>query len=230
MGLSTLVDRTAREQELIEAVKRGDEDRVRGIVYEYEALANTTAEGIPIVLLALYHGHRDIAQALVDLGAEVDIFTAAALNNANRLAMALRGRRDAVNSHSPDGWTPLGLAAYFGAESSARLLLATGADLALRSTNPSGNTPLHAAVAGKRHRLVELLIEAGADINATDANGWTPLNLAAREGVTRTIDYLLAHGADPTITAANGQTPLQTAEKEGKTAAVDVLRRVMRDA
>ncbi len=230
MGQRTLVDRTAREQELIEAVKQGDEDRVRGIVYEYEALADTKVEGIPVVLLALYYGYRDIAQALVDLGADVDIFTAAALNNANRLAMALRGRQDAVNSHSPDGWTPLGLAAYFGAESSARLLLATGADLMLRSTNPTGNTPLHAAVAGKCHRLVELLVEAGADINATDANGWTPLHLAAHEGPVTTIDYLLAHGANPTIPAANGQTPLQTAEKEGRTAAAEMLRRVTGDA
>ncbi|MGH9172979.1 MAG: ankyrin repeat domain-containing protein, partial [Vicinamibacterales bacterium] len=83
---------------------------------------------------------------------------------------------------------------------------------------------LHAAVAGKQHDLVEMLVEAGAEVNATDADGWTPLNLAAHEGVAETVSYLLAHGADPSIPANNGLTPLQTAEREGKTAAAEVLR------
>lgn len=219
------MDTTRYEQELIEAVKRGDEDRVRGLVYEHEALVNTKDGEIPIVLLAMYHGHRDLAHGLVHLGAEVDVFTAAALNNSNRLAMAVRGRQDAVNSHSSDGWTPLGLASYFGADAAARLLLTIDADPMLRSTNPTGNTPLHSAVAGKRHALVEMLVEAGVDINATNADGWTPLNLAAHEGIVKTLEYLLAHGADPTIPAANGHTPLQTAEAEGKTAAAEILKR-----
>lgn len=144
-----------REQELIDAVKRGDEDRVRGLVYEYETLINTREGEIPVVLLAMHQGHRGVAQALVDLGAEVDVFTAAALNNSNRLAMAIRGQRELVNERNPDGWTPLGLAARFGATSAARLLLSLGADPTMPAAD--GQTPLQIAKNSGSTAVAEML-------------------------------------------------------------------------
>jgi ankyrin repeat protein len=212
-------------EELIEAIKAGDGERVRGLVAIRPALANARAGEIPVVMLAVYYGHRGVAQTLIDHGADVDVFAAAALNKADRLAMLLNADREMVNAYSADGWTPLALAAYFGARDAARLLIASGADLHARSTNATANTPLHAAVAGKRHELVELLVEAGADVNARDGDGWTPLNLAAHEGVAATVAYLLDHGADPTIPSNDGRVPLATAEAEGKTEAAEVLRR-----
>lgn len=218
---------TPREQELITAVKAGDEDRVRAIVSIDERLADTRDGDVPVALLACYHGHPAIARALIDLGATVDVFIAAATGSADRLAVLLRGRRELLDAHGPDGWTPLGLASYFGKREAARLLLAAGADLRQRSANATGNTALHAAVAGKRQPLVELLVEAGADPNATDAGGWTPLALAAHEGEVATVRYLLAHGADPTIANAAGDTPLAIAERAGRRAAEDLLRRAL---
>lgn len=211
-------------QPFIDAIKAGDDDLVRALLAGDETLANAHDGELPVVMLAAYHGQRAVAQTLIDHGADVDVFAAAALNKADRLAILLKGDGGLVNSHSHDGWTPLALAAHFGSRESAKLLLAAGADHGIRSQNPTGNTPLHAAVAGKRHEIVELLVEAGADVNAQDADGWTPLNLAAHEGVADTVSYLLANSADPSIPAANGQTPLQTAEREGKTEALGALR------
>ena len=161
MGQGSPVDRSKREQALIDAVKRGDEDRVRGLVYEYEGLINTREGGIPVVLLAMYHGHRGIAQALVDLGADVDVFTAAALNNPNRLAMAIRGQQEFVNAHGPNGWTALGLAARFGATSAARLLLSLGADPTIPAAD--GQTPLQIAENEGKTAIVEMLQRAIGD-------------------------------------------------------------------
>lgn len=210
-------------EQLIEAIKAGDDDRVRMLLAGDETLANAKDGDLPVVMLATYYGQRAVAQTLIDHGAHVDIFSAAALNKADRLALLLRDP-DVINSHSHDGWTPLALAAHFGARESAKLLLMAGADIGIRSKNPTGNTPLHAAVAGKRHEIVELLVEAGADVNTQDADGWTPLNLAAHEGIPETVSLLLANSADPTIPANNGQTPVQTAEREGKQAALELLR------
>jgi ankyrin repeat protein len=217
--------RAAREQELIDAIKRGDEDRARAIVSLDPAMADTRAGDTPIVMLAMYYGHRSMARGLVDLGAKIDIFSAATVGNADRLAMVIGENRAAVNSWSADGWTPLALAAYFGNRDAARLLLAAGADVHAVGKNATANTPLHAAVAGKRHELVELLIERGAMVNARDADGWTPLNLAAHEGVVATVELLLAHGADATIPSNDGRTPLDTAEHEGQAAAAEALRK-----
>ena len=207
----------------MDAIKAGDDDRVRTLLAGDETLANAKQGELPAVMLAAYYGQRAVAQTLIDHGADVDVFAAAALNKADRLALLLRDP-DVINSHSHDGWTPLALAAHFGSRESAKLLLAAGADHSVRSKNPTGNTPLHAAVAGKRHDIVELLIEAGADVNAQDADGWTPLNLAAHEGAPETVSLLLANGADQLIPANSGQTPVQTAEREGKTAAREMLQ------
>ena len=212
-------------QELIDAVKAGDDTRVRAIISQKPELADTREGELPFVMLAAYHGHRNVAQTLVDHGAQVDVFAAAALGRADRLAMVLSEDRARLNAYSSDGWTPLGLAAYFGQREAARLLIASGADLQVTSRNETGNTPLHAAVAGRRQELVELLVESGADVNARDAGGWTPLNLAAQSGAADIVAYLLDHGADPTIANAAGQTPLETAEREGKAEVAELLRR-----
>lgn len=44
--------------------------------------------------------------------------------------------------------------------------------------------------------ILGLLLEKGAEINATDINGDTPLISAASERVTATVHFLLQHGAD----------------------------------
>lgn len=216
--------RLEMKEQLIEAIKVGDDDSVRALLAEDETLANARSGELPVVMLAAYHGQRTVAQTLIDHGADVDVFAAAALNKADRLAILLKGDSNAINGHSHDGWTPLGLAAHFGARESAKLLLAAGADLGVRSKNSTGNTPLHAAVAGKRHEIVVLLVEAGADVNAQDADGWTPLHLAAHIGMRDSVLYLIAHGADPSIPTNAGQTPLQTAERAGKGEILEVFR------
>src|SRR5688500_16638037 len=108
-------------QQLIDAIKTGDDDRVRALLAEDETLANTRSGELPVVMLAAYYGQRAVAQTLIDLGADVDVFTAAALNKADRLAILLKGNGDLVNSHSHDGWTPLALAAHFGSRESTKL-------------------------------------------------------------------------------------------------------------
>jgi uncharacterized protein len=220
----TMKVRRFMTQQLIDAIKAGDDGRVRALLARDKTLVNARSGDLPVVMLAAYYGQRTVAQTLIDHGADVDVFVAAALNKADRLAILLKGASHLTNRHSHDGWTPLALAAHFGSRDTAKLLLAAGADHSIHSKSSTGNTPLHAAVAGKRHEIVELLVEAGADVNAQDAEGWTPLNLAAHEGVPSTVRYLLAHGADPTIPDNHGRTPLQTAELEGKTEALEVLR------
>lgn len=103
-----------------------------------------------------------------------------------------------------------------------------------------GATPLHLFVAGPAgHDAaavpegIQLLINAGADVNAPCANGSTPLHWAAGAGAVPAVSALLDAGADPRATTytwrrhaygfASGQTPLHWAAESNHTAIVKLL-------
>jgi ankyrin repeat protein len=67
--------------------------------------------------------------------------------------------------------------------------------------------------------LVRLLLEHGADPNATRRDGMTPLHTAAWRGLPAVVQELLDAGADRAMTASSGphagQTPADTALGQG---------------
>lgn len=78
----------------------------------------------------------------------------------------------------------MGLFACIAAEQNSLELLKEviryGGDVALPKKD--GNTALHLAVCEGNHRIVEFLLEQGADIDKPDCHGWTPKNLAEQQG------------------------------------------------
>ena len=56
-------------------------------------------------------------------------------------------------------------------------LLSEGADV--NAPDPSGATPLHAAVYGRHKDVIRLLVNEGADVNARDNDGDSPADFAA---------------------------------------------------
>lgn len=92
-------------------------------------------------------------------------------------------------------------------------------DVALEARDIDGCTALiWASRETSDPRVVEMLLEAGADANEKAKNGWTPLHWAATfnkgESGKGIVRALLKHGADPTITAT-GMTPLEWARRNG---------------
>ena len=55
-------------------------------------------------------------------------------------------------------------------------------------------------------RLLQTLVDAGADVNLADKDGWTPLSVAAFHGHAECIKALLAAGADPKREVDDGDT------------------------
>ncbi len=179
--------------------------------------------GDSAILTAVYHRQKEIVNLLVARGATLSIFEACAAGEVERVERLVNA--GTINDYSPDGWTPLHLAAFFGHTKIAELLLAHDADVSARSRNPNGNTPLHAALAGNHKFVAGLLIGGGADVNAPDAAGWRPLHLAAANNNLDAIKALIAQGADVTAANGEGKTPLSLAQEKNHREAVAFLRR-----
>jgi ankyrin repeat protein len=162
---------------LIEAAKAGDLGKVRALLGENFLLASQRlSNGESPLMAALYRGHHDVVAAIIDAGADIDIFAAAATGRIDDLRRVVG--EDSVNAYAYDGWTPLHLAAFFGHLEAVRLLLDARADMDAVSRNSLDNTPLHAATAGKHADVALLLLESGADPLKTDAGGYTALEIA----------------------------------------------------
>jgi len=212
-------------EELLTAIKSGKPDRVKELLRADPAKADGRApSGETPMLTAIYYGAKDIVQLLLDHGARPDPFEAAALGDVGRMRQLVEEQPDLATAYSHDGWTPLHLAAHFGQVQAIDWLLRRGAPIGVRSTNALGNTPLHAAAAGRRRRAVELLLVAGADANAADADGHTALHIAAQNGDVEMVRMLLGFGALPQAGAQDGRTPLALAEQAGHQPVAEILR------
>jgi ankyrin repeat protein len=161
---------------------------------------------------------------LIGAGAELDVFDAAAVGDASRLEQLLAQHPDLVDSPSPDGFFPLGLAAFFGHVDAVKLLLARGAEVGRAAHNAMKVQPLHSAVAGRNFVIVQLLVDAGAPINAPQQEGWTPLHTAVHNQDVEMVRYLLAHGADPRHQNDAGQSAIGIAAEAGATEILKLLK------
>ena len=81
----------------------------------------------------------------------------------------------------------------------------------LRDTDPFGRTALHEAVVKPDAQVAEILIRAGASVNAKDRQGRTPLHAAAASGRLNAVRLLIAAGANVNAQDRDGWTPLHCA-------------------
>ena len=187
----------------------------------------------PLKMAASHNESAAVAQALLAAGADArgdPTLLQAAVPRGPELVAALlaagadlAGRtRDRI--HQAGGVTAVHVAA--GYPEVLPVLLAAGAEPDAEDND--GWTPLFRATAAA---AVELLLEAGADVNAED-HGWTPLHSVAESGEPAAVDLLLRAGADVTARAESygSWRPLHFAAARNEDAGViEVLLRAGAD-
>ena len=157
----------------------------------------------------------DLVRKLIAHGVDVDA------------RMTTNGMKDGQRSRlNRLGATAFFLAAKNTDAEAMRVLLEAVADPLIRSAD--GTTPLMVAAGlgrstytpreprGARspgaERAVEILLDAGADVNAVNEAGFTALHGAAFRGLNEVIEYLVAQGADIDARDFRGRTAYRMAE------------------
>ncbi|KAM7469129.1 hypothetical protein LguiA_007312 [Lonicera macranthoides] len=124
-----------------------------------------------------------------------------------------------VNSQSDSG-SPLIWAAGHAQPDAVKVLLENHADP--NAETDDDITPLLSAVAAGSLTCLQLLIQAGANVNVS-AGGATPLHIAADQGDLEIINCLLKARADANATDEDGTKPIQVAAARGNREAVEIL-------
>ncbi len=116
-----------------------------------------------------------------------------------------------VDATNKAGETALMMAALRGNEEWVRRLISSGAKV-----NRTGWTPLHYAASGGEPKLVALLLDQGADIEAASPNGSTALMMAAGYGAQDSAVLLISRGAKPRAKNLAGLDAAEFARRAGR--------------
>ncbi|CAL8085284.1 unnamed protein product [Calicophoron daubneyi] len=160
-----------------------------------------TRDAYTTMHIAAKEGHQDVIRLLLDAGAS-------------------------ASARTKKGFTPLHLAAKRGRVKAARQLIQAQP----KDVNAFGQndlTPLHVATHYNHLRVVELLLDSGAEVGCRAGNGYTPLHIAAKHNHLDIATLLLAQESDgfriADAESRSGFTPLHLAAQEGHTDMVSLL-------
>jgi ankyrin repeat protein len=211
------------DERLKASIKAGDGEAVARLLHLEPSLAADHDEVRSAVMLAAFHQQPEIAHALLEARGPADLFEAAALGLEARVRAFMGWNPGCVVARSPDGFTALHLAAFFGHAGIVRCLLGAGVDVEPIADNASEVRPLHSAVAGGSGDVVDLLLAAGADANARQSGGFTPLMGAAAAGAATLARSLMDAGADRDARSDDGKTAADLARDNGHEGLVALL-------
>jgi len=211
--------------QLEEQIEAGNFSAVKEILVQNPKLANNnTSHNISPLLLACYYKKQDIANLISEFTDDLTLFEACAVGKFDTATLLIFQKPSSINEFSEDGFTPLGLACYFGHEELARFLILKGADVNLASKNGFNVFPIHSAVAANNINITKMLLDNGAYPNVCQKAGLAPLHTAAQLGNIELIILLLEHGAEVGLRMEGGKLPADLAAEKGFNEIAEILR------
>ncbi|XP_022906707.1 ankyrin repeat domain-containing protein 17 isoform X2 [Onthophagus taurus] len=184
--------------------------------------------------LAASGGYVNIIKLLLNNGAEINSRTGSKLGISPLMLAAMNGHTAAVKLLLDMGSdinaqietnrnTALTLACFQGRHEVVSLLLDRKANVEHRAK--TGLTPLMEAASGGYVEVGRVLLDKGADVNATPvpSSRDTALTIAADKGHVRFVELLLCRGASVEVKNKKGNSPLWLAANGGHLSVVELL-------
>jgi len=191
---------------LVSAAGRGDLGVVESLIRDGASVKAHDAKGRTALLAATQSDHIAVARALIAAGADVNAkdsnedspFLYAGAEGRNGILRMTLGAGADLKSVNRFGGTALIPAAHHGHVQTVRILLGTAIDK--DHVNKLGWTALLEAIvlgdgSGVYTEIVQLLVQAGADVNRADKDGVTPLQHARQRGYSEIVRILQSRGA-----------------------------------
>ena len=179
------------------------------------------AAGEPLLFTATRNGDHAIVRALLDAGVEVDAVDAsyeqtalmvAAREGQPEIARLLIEAGADISRQTPEGPAPRHRLPADNAGSKGVSIVRGGwPEHGMRAAITGAKTPLLYAAREGSFDIARMLIEAGANIEQSDANGTTPLQAAIINDNLATARALIEAGANVNAVDWYGQTPLWAA-------------------
>ena len=196
---------------------------------------------------ACYNGHAPVVKALIEKGADITVtdnegYTplhhVCSQGSVPVLKALLKIKDININVTDKNKTTPLHLAAFNCHKGCVSAILQHARerfnvdirDVVLEIKDKEGATPLHKAAFKGDQAVVQLFLDAGADINAVDDEGATVLHKAAYKGNSAIMNLLLERGAKTDIVDNQGGTALYNACFNGFVKCVQLLLEKSSDA
>jgi ankyrin repeat protein len=194
---------------IFELIDDGDLEGVRELLARDPAAAGARDEhGLSALMRSFYRGGGEVFEAIRAADPPVDAW--------DRLILGESDGLPEPGVRSPDGFTPLHIAAFAHNARAARALLAGGAEPdELATASFAQVTPLGTAATFGANEVAAVLLDHGADTERTSDHGNTPLHAAAANGNRELVELLLARGASSDAKTADGQTPADLAPNDG---------------
>ena len=197
-GIARMLDYSSGSRQsdapLLVTMRNGDLSEFRNILRSSVNLDIKDGRGCTPLHVAVLTGQVQMLDALLERNVEIDAV-------------------DAV------GRTALNLAAEHGTPETVEKLLAHGANPNLHPFDELGT--LNQALIKKRHRIIKILLDNGAEVNKKDTWGWYPLFQACKDFLSTSM--LLDAGADPNMDLVGGAQLIHFAARAGQTKTVELL-------
>lgn len=148
---------------------------------------------------------KAVYRYIVNSDVDVNVVYEQACNNSLTLAKVMLLQEQANNDHGPN---LAGNTLDWSSNCSTNLV---GTKEGQPMVNLEGCTLLHIACETADIGMVELLLQYGANINATDLRGRTPLHRCILKGRSIIARLLLSRGGDPRAVDEDGRTPIELA-------------------